>query len=407
MLVATALALGACLTSPPAAPAEPLTLESCLELAHQRSPLLRASRARHEASLAHVQTVKALPYPVLSYDSDLQPKPFQFSREGESYLGVSQVLEFPGKRSRRGRIAAHEADMALADAARVRLLLDFEVKAAFAGLLLARERLLLARENLALAREFLEKTEHKYQAGDVAEVERLRAQVEASKAHNVEKAAANDVELARAELAFQIAWPPDSLLEVAGQLGRPPVPTDAETLERTALERRPEIRQLDLAQACQRLTERQARLEALPDLEVGAARHRIAGEATTWDVTLSVPVPLFFWQPRRGPIAESMASRRALEHEAEGLRHAIRLEVQKAYTNAQSARDRTRLFEDQILAQAREVYDMFLFSYQQGAIGGIELIEARRTLVEARAGYAEALYQHDLAIAALESAVGE
>ena len=407
MLIVTSLVLGASLAGPPAPSDQPLTLERCLELAHQQSPLLRASRARHEASLAHVQTVKALPYPELSYDSDLQPKPFQFGREGESYLGVTQLLEFPGKRARRGRIAAHQADAALSDVARVRLQLDFEVKAAFAGLLLAREKLQLAREDQALALEFLEKTEQKYQAGDVAEVERLRAQVEASKADNVEKAAANEEKLARAELAFQIAWPPDSALEVKGRLGRPPVPTDAETLERTALERRPEIRQLELAQACERLAERQARLEALPDLEVGAARHRVAGEATTWDVTLSVPVPLFFWQPHRGPIAESMASRRALEHEAEGMRQAIRLEVQKAYTNAQSARDRTRLYEDQILAQAREVYDMFLFSYQQGAIGGIELIEARRTLIEARAGYAEALHQHDLAIAALESAVGE
>ena len=50
---------------------------------------------------------------------------------------------------------------------------------------------------------------------------------------------------------------------------------------------------------------------------------------------------------------------------------------------------------------------MFLFSYQEGDIGGIELIEARRTLVEAQVDYADALFEYDLAVAALEKAVGE
>jgi len=52
------------------------------------------------------------------------------------------------------------------------------------------------------------------------------------------------------------------------------------------------------------------------------------------------------------------------------------------------------------------VYDMFLFSYQEGEIGSIELIEARRTLMEARMSYTEALYNYDIGIGALERAIG-
>jgi outer membrane protein TolC len=50
---------------------------------------------------------------------------------------------------------------------------------------------------------------------------------------------------------------------------------------------------------------------------------------------------------------------------------------------------------------------MFLFSFQEGEIGGIELIEARRTLVEARKSYADALYNYDITLAALEKSVGQ
>ena len=46
----------------------------------------------------------------------------------------------------------------------------------------------------------------------------------------------------------------------------------------------------------------------LPDLELGVNRHRVEGEGSWWDVTLSVPIPLFFWQPKKGEIAEAEAN---------------------------------------------------------------------------------------------------
>jgi cobalt-zinc-cadmium efflux system outer membrane protein len=362
---------------------------------------------RHRASLARVHQARALPYPVVSYDSDLQPKVFRFAQEGESYLGVSQTLEFPGKRGVRGRIAAREADDVLASADRVRLSLAFQVRRAFGALLLAQEKLHLARQDLELAEDFLAKTEVKLRAGDVARVEVLRARVEASRAANAQRVTANRVQLARAHLAFLLARPEDQSLEISGELGRAPLPPDLDLLTQRALRVRPDIRQMEFAILREGLVKKQATLEYLPDVDVGVAQHRIAGEPTTWDVTVSLPVPLFFWQPRRGAIAEAQANMRALDREAEYLRNAVRLEVEEAYMNAVSARDRIRLFESEILAQAEEAHDMYLFSYQEGEIGGIELIEARRTLIEARGSHADALFEYDVALAALEQAVGE
>ncbi len=75
--------------------------------------------------------------------------------------------------------------------------------------------------------------------------------------------------------------------------------------------------------------------------------------------------------------------------------------------NAVTARNQIKLFEDEILTQAEEVYKMFLFSYQEGEIGGIELIEARRTLIESRVSYADALYNYGVALAGLEKSIGQ
>ncbi len=72
-----------------------------------------------------------------------------------------------------------------------------------------------------------------------------------------------------------------------------------------------------------------------------------------------------------------------------------------------TANNQIQLFEDDILTQAEEVYNMFLFSYQEGEIGAIELIEARRTLIEARKSYADAVFNYDVALAALEKSIGQ
>jgi cobalt-zinc-cadmium efflux system outer membrane protein len=145
----------------------------------------------------------------------------------------------------------------------------------------------------------------------------------------------------------------------------------------------------------------------LPDFEIGVSRHHIEGEITTWDITFALPIPLYFWQPKQGEIAEAQANIRALQREVQHIENSISLEVEQAYREAITAKNQIELFETDILTQAEEVYNMFLFSYQEGEIGGIELIAARRTLMEARKGYADALFGYSVALAAVQKAIGQ
>ena len=123
-------------------------------------------------------------------------------------------------------------------------------------------------------------------------------------------------------------------------------------------------------------------------------------------MTLSLALPVFFWQPARGEIAEADANLRALQEEADHLANAITLEVEGAYVNLTAATDQIRLFEEDILTQAEEAYEMYEFAYQQGEIEAIDLIESRRTLNEARTSYADALFNYDVARAAIERSIG-
>lgn len=383
-----------------------LTLEQCIAEALARNPLWLSSEQEYQAALARVRQARALAQPSLDFDSDLQPGLLDFRGSGEGYLGLSQTLEFPGKRSVRGRIARAESREILADRDLLRLDLAFQVSEAFSTVLLAEEKLKYAHQDLDLANDFRAQAELKVSLGDAARVEALRAGVEAVKTAAAVRMAENDVRLSKARLNFLLGRGRSAPLEIRGILKQVGQPLEVDPLVARALVVRPEIRRINVSLEREGLRTREAWLSYLPDFNLGLARHRLAGERTTWNVTLSFPIPLFFWQPATGPAAEAEANRRALAKEAENLRNSISLEVEQACLSAETARHQIELFEKDILAQAEEVYALMLFSYKEGEIGGLELIEARRSLLEARKAYADALYARSLTLATLVRAVG-
>ena len=168
----------------------------------------------YRASLARIKQAKALPQPVFAYASDLQPGFFDFRGALESYTGFTFAFDFPTKINSRGKIAGKEAEGVLAENDSLRIEIIFQVKEAFFGLLLAQEKLRYAENNLELAEDFAQKTELKFEAGEVARVEALRARVEASGAMTEVRAARNDVRVARAVLNFLLARKEMEPLEV-------------------------------------------------------------------------------------------------------------------------------------------------------------------------------------------------
>lgn len=392
---------------PQAAPDPSLSLDQCLEIAVKQNPLLLSSHEKYRASRARISQARAFLQPSLDIDSDLQPRPLDFQGSGESYFGVSQTLEFPGKRPLRGKIASRESEETLAEVDGLRLDLEFQVKQAFFAMLLAQERAKYAQQDLDLSRDVLNKAEVMQTSGDIAEVEVLRSRVEAARAANTLKIAQNEIRLAAAGLNFLLARRKAEPLEIRGEMRRPFVQLDVDELKRRAFAGRPELRGVQAALKRESLKKTAAVLSYLPDFDLGLSRHRIVGSQDTWDFTLSLTIPLFFWQPAKGEIAEADANQAALQRESEHLADAIALDVEEACSNALAAADQIALFETQVLTQAEEVYDIFLFKFQEGEIGGLELIDARRNLNEARRTYADAQFNYQVTIAALERSIGQ
>ena len=394
------------LCSPLAGAEEEWTLSRCLETAARQNPRLRAASSACQAARARVQQAVALPQPELNLDYDLQPRPFAFGRSGESYVGVSQAIPWPGKMILNGRIARREAREVNVDLDAVRLELFSEVKAAFFELLLAVNNEKLVRENVGLARDFFARARAKFESGDAAKIEMLKAKVEMARAENDLSLAANWLFRARVQLNSLLNRPADAPLLLQGELKPPPLQIGREDCLAQALARRPDIVRARIAEKRLSLQMNLAQLAFLPDFQLGVSRHRINGETSTWDVGISVLIPLWFWQPLKGEIAETRANLERGRAAREEIERAIVRDVEQAWQTVATLDRHIQFFEEQVLQEAEEVYRKTMFSYQEGEIGYMELLEAQRTLVNIKREYAQALFQGQNSRIELEKSLG-
>jgi outer membrane protein TolC len=383
----------------------PLSLEQCLSIALDNNPLILSSYQKYLASQARINIAKAWPQPSLTIDYELEPKLFDTAHSGEQYFWLNQTIEFPGRLHLRKKVASLESMETEKNLEELKLSVAYDVKEAFFGLLLAEEELRYSQQNLDISRSFEGMVDLKNSTGEVPQVEVLRAKVELAKATSLVKSSENKTRIARARLNTVLGRQLSEPVEIQGELKQPALNISLEEAAEKAFSSRPEIRKVEYSILKTQTQKKQAYLSYLPDFDLGLAKHRVEG-TNFWDFNLSFSIPLFFWQPKKGEIAEAEVMTRALQQEKVYWQNMVSLEVEEAYQQVQLAQEQIDLIEREILSQSQKVYDMFLYSFQEGQIGGLDLIEARRTWIEARLSYAQTLYQHAVSMAALDKALG-
>ena len=88
-------------------------------------------------------------------------------------------------------------------------------------------------------------------------------------------------------------------------------------------------------------------------------------------------------------------------------RSLARAEIARAGTDLSSARERVDRFDRQLLASARKVAEASEFAYQRGALGVMDLLNARRSLNATQLDSAGAHADYAKALAAWRAACGE
>ncbi|MGE5490834.1 MAG: TolC family protein [Actinomycetota bacterium] len=324
----------------------------------------------------------------------------------DTALRLDQVIERGSKRELRVKAAEARLDAArrdLDDTGRQQLM---ALQSAYYDLLLAQERRRVAQEAADLYGKGLEAGKLRQRAGDISQVDLARQQIDKSRADNDVRQAQADLEAAQAALAYLIGREHESRQLQAGD--------DWPTLQESELapagvEQRPDVEAARLRLAAAETARDLARAQKTRDVTVGVQLEHNLQNAPTNSYGFGVSVPLFVWHEYEGEIARAEADLDAARRQyAMTLAQAVG-SVDQARSALLSARERRRRLETGLLADAEKVAKAAEFAYTKGAMGLMDLLDARRTLrqVQVEAATARAEYAKALAAWKLQAEYGK
>jgi cobalt-zinc-cadmium efflux system outer membrane protein len=392
---------------PALAPDQPLSLPAAEALLRQRSRSLALARTAVAAARAGIEQAGARPNPVVSWTGQhLRPGRSAGTQALDQVVAFSDTWERGDKRALRlaQADAAHGAAQADAvDAGRQALL---ALRQAWADLLLAEQREALRARTAQTYEHSLAAAKKRVDAGDLAGADLARLRVDAERAFADAGAAQADRRRAQIALASQLALEPEAArLHTDGQWPVPPPPMMVDDIDQR-LDARPDVRSarlaVEVASKAYALAEAQRHRDVT--WSVLAERDRASGLGTT--VGLGVAVPLLWGNDYSGDMHHAMADLTAAQQRLDMARAMARSDVQQAQSDLDAARALLARFEGGLTEAAQRAADAAEFAYSHGALGVMDLLDARRTLQTVQN---DALAARDAvanAAAALDAALG-
>ena len=396
-----AFALAAAFNLPASEPAAPLTLQTALALAADANADLSAARHELSATDGAVQQAGLLPNPTLEVER-VDRKRADDVRE-TTFL-ISQPLELGGKRSARVQAAERGRDSAAAALTARQAEIRANVIDAWFAVLAAQEQLRLAQESSELAQRAAQATGRRVVAGKVSPVEETRAKVAAASVTLELLRARSELAVARKKLSAMWGNPSPRFEKADGDIDQlPALPDQAMLHHRLALAPAMALARSELAS---RQSLAQVELSRrVPDvtLNLGSKRSEELGRSQLV-VGFSVPLPLF--DRNQGNVLET--ARRVDKARDELSSTALRLDsdLAQAREDFDLAREQALALRTDIVPGAQSAYAAATTGFENGKFGFLDVLDAQRTLLDARSQYLNALAQAHRAHASITRILG-
>ncbi len=383
-----------------------VTLEQAVAMALRLSPMITAHEYGVSAAQARLDQAGLYPNPEFNLEvenfggrGDLES--FDIS---ETTFGLDQPILLGGKIRSRKRVASSEYALAANDLDAARLDVVATTTIAFNNVLLHQEKVRLTDELLVLTQSFAETVRARVEAGKVSPVDEIRARAAVASAR-VEVAKATR-QLAAARVRLAATWgSTDSDFDQA--VGEIPTPTTlpAHSTLMAMLSGTPEVVRLEeetqLGESIVILEESRG----VPDLRLfaGPRKFNELGE-WAWVGGVSIPLPVFDRNQGARRAAEFDLERTRSEVEAQ--RIALESTLSQRLEILRAVGGEVRSYEKEIVPASTEAFEAISIGFREGKFGFLEVLDAQRTLSEARLLYLYSLGRYATAYTRLERSIG-
>lgn len=391
-----AAVLVAVLVSSAAALAEQITLPEAIRRATDANPELQALAAELRAAEAATRQAGRRVNP------DVELSVENVGAEGaatETTVAVGQMVELGGDRRARTDAAMAARTIVTLEYDGRRRDVEARVRRAVALAIAAQRQLAIARENMTSAEAAFGAIRDRVAAGKVSPIEETRAGVTVSM-ERLELARA-EADLQSARIALASTWS-GSAVDLDIVEGAAPSVTDAVA---ATIDAHPELRRAEAVVAQREAEVRVEHARGVPDLRASAGVRGYEGgdsPAAVAGVAMSLP----FFDRNRDAVAAALARVEAARSEVSSARVRLTRDLDDARIRQTTAQQNVERFRTEIIPAAQSVYDAISEGYRLGKFGYLEVLDARRTLAEARQQLVAAQRELELARIDVERLTG-
>jgi cobalt-zinc-cadmium efflux system outer membrane protein len=376
----------------------PLDLKGALAEAQSRNLELRAARQQRAQALAGITVAGQIPNPTVSF-SATRDTPHES-------IVWDQPLEIGGQRAARLAVSREEQHATEIEIAVLERQVRHRTRDAFYRALWARATRDQAQQAEDLATRTRDVAKQRFDAGDVAELDVLQADVESTRATVDRETAQQSQRSADAQLAGLLNHPVMQALSLQGSLGDIPAGRSLEEVTQFALASSADIqrRTQDVRTEERRLT--LAQRQRIPNLDLQAGVD--LNSPPEFDVggrgQVGVTLPLFYHGQGEVRLQSAKLEFARLSLQAE--QTMISAEVAAAYFDYSAKAYQARQYKERILPEAERLEQMSEDSYRFGKSNLLTLIDAQRKLNEVRRAYLDSLLAAQSSFANLEEVAG-
>jgi outer membrane protein len=409
-----------------------LTFEQALERALSSNESLKVTQEQVRESHGRVEEARANFLPTLNlnflytpaqrfpliripagiFGPDEQTFEAGFTRRNLMQVDLNQPIYTGGRLRNAYGVQASSLDASKLTLERAHQQLHYQVVETFYAALMSEQGVRVADEQIALATRQVQLAKARFEAGSVARLDVLQAEVELAnaKARRIQAKAA--VDTAHQALRTVLSLPQSQALTLAGTLDeRPESPTRA-TLEQ-ALPSRPDLRAFTARRDMAEHSIALANAEWKPSLSlVGNLQYQDDGLNNlmntgnqSYTVGVALRVPLFSAPGAAARRHVAQAQLRQSEHGLNAATDTAHLEVESAWTTFE-ATDEVVTTQQKALEMARESVVIAQVSYENGVITSAELNDAQVRLLQTEWLLMQAKYSRIVAAARARAAAG-
>ncbi len=359
-----------------------LTLEEARERAFAHSPALRAAASEAQAAEGALRQAGAWPNPEIEMEAENFGGDLPGWDESEWTLSLSQPLALFGERGARAEAARHGREAAaLALEAREFDLLT-EVDRRFARALAAGARVAAAEESDRIAADIVQAVNALVQAGEVSPIEEDRAEAERAGVAIELRNARLEEETALRQLAELWGARAGDVESLEGSLeidATSPAPGSSAA----AAESSPDWLRGKAQERSAQAAVAQAKRAVWPEIAVrGGIRRANGEEQTSFVAGVGFELPLF--DRGGGAIEEARARLAQVRAERAAEESRILLARETAYAALSNAIETARTVREIALPRAQAIHDAVQEGYRRGKFSLLDMLDARRSLEQAR-----------------------